>query len=476
MSIDRMWKIEGILTTETPLHIGDGFTTQHGKIKEGDRPEDKCVDITSVVTDCNGMAYIPATSIKGNIRSWIKSRLGFTCIIEKVFGSESNKKESAMGGKAEFWNAYALEGQDVCYNGSYWRPERLTDVTVSVALDRRRKTAIDRKLFYYEFVPPGIKFNLTVIIPSANMNEVAHLFYALEYGFSDENPIGIGASTSDGWGRLKWELRDIKKIDTKDVEKWVNETIGKKCDFAPLDKEESQYLTNEACKFSCSALLNKTERFNIELKFKGPFLVNDPGRVVKGETEDHIPKRNHDGNIILPAKSFRGTFRSQAERIIRTLDGKACCPSDPCKPDKSDKKPCLACQIFGSTGQKSLVSFTDFVQSNEKKCIKQEFVAIDRFTGGGAKSLKFNAQAVIDPELKGTISYKPNIEDWAKGLLALTLRDLEEGDITFGFGSAKGYGKCEAETDFLVKENRDEINRWVKEFRKKVKEEGASND
>ena len=71
MSTNRMWRIEGILTTRTLLHIGDGFTTHHCKIKEGDKPEDKCVDITSVVTDVNGKAYIPGTSIKGDIRAWI---------------------------------------------------------------------------------------------------------------------------------------------------------------------------------------------------------------------------------------------------------------------------------------------------------------------------------------------------------------------------------------------------------------------
>jgi len=493
MSFSRMWRIEGILTTKTPLHIGDGFTTHHCKIKEGDKPEDKCVDITSVVKDVNGRAYLPGTSIKGDIRAWIKSR-GCPAydIFEQIFGSEDTKKKEAMGGKAEFWNAYALplEEQNISYCGSYWRPERLTDVTVSVALDRRKKTAIDQKLFYYEFVPPGIKFKVTITVPFASMNEIALLLYALEYGFSDDNPIVIGASTGDDWGRLGWKLENISKIDAEDVKKWINDnSMGKKCDFVSIkEKEEFQNLKDEASKLACPAK-NGTDRINVKLKFKGPFLVNDPGEVKqinKDETDenkkiDHIPRRNHDKKIILPAKSFRGAFRSQAERIIRTLGGRACCPSDPCKPDKSDKpdkKPCLACQIFGSTGQKSLISFTDFVQCDTEnpEIKRQEFIAIDRFTGGGAKSLKFNAEAVIDPELKGTISIdKSKIENWGKGLLALTIRDLMEGDITFGFGSAKGYGKCEAEMDFLVEKNRKDINTCVNEFREKVKKEGANN-
>ena len=40
---------------------------------------------------------------------------------------------------------------------------------------------------------------------------------------------------------------------------------------------------------------------------------------------------------------------------------------------------------------------------------------------------------------------KAGVASPAAGLLALTLRDLLEGDVTFGFGAAKGYGACTAE-------------------------------
>jgi hypothetical protein len=68
-------------------------------------------------------------------------------------------------------------------------------------------------------------------------------------------------------------------------------------------------------------------------------------------------------------------------------------------------------------------------------------LAIDRFTGGGADGLKFNAQAVYQPVLSGTLRLDVRRLDlWALGLLALTLRDALEGDLTFGFGASKGYG------------------------------------
>ena len=82
---------------------------------------------------------------------------------------------------------------------------------------------------------------------------------------------------------------------------------------------------------------------------------------------------------------------------------------------------------------------------------KQEFVAIDRFTGGGAPQLKFNATSRYQPILKGQLSIDlarlayADAGGWAIALLVLVLRDLVEGDIRLGFGSAKGFGALHAE-------------------------------
>ena len=110
MRNSRIWRIGGILTTVTSLHIGDGDITKHCKLKDGE----KYIEITSVVKDIDCRAYIPGTSLKGNIRSWLKRK---SCVpynvLEELFGSEDSQKEDALGGKAEFWNAYALPEQSM---------------------------------------------------------------------------------------------------------------------------------------------------------------------------------------------------------------------------------------------------------------------------------------------------------------------------------------------------------------------------
>jgi CRISPR/Cas system CSM-associated protein Csm3 (group 7 of RAMP superfamily) len=203
----------------------------------------------------------------------------------------------------------------------------------------------------------------------------------------------------------------------------------------------------------------------ITLNFESHFLVNDPSQTGTMEEEKpaHAPLRDSAGRIVLPASSFRGALRSQAEKILRTLRGEQAA----CYPDSKGPRPaceavysvselrrlCPVCQLFGAPGWRSPLGISDFktndVVSDDELFI-QEFLAIDRFTGGGAKGAKFNARAIYRPRLSGSISI--NLEAlaragagcWALGLLTLTLRDMIEGDIRFGFGAAKGYGIARA--------------------------------
>jgi hypothetical protein len=69
-----------------------------------------------------------------------------------------------------------------------------------------------------------------------------------------------------------------------------------------------------------------------------------------------------------------------------------------------------------------------------------DFLAIDRFTGGGAEGLKFDALALWRPAFKARI-FLENPDDWELGWLTLVLRDLAEGWLRVGFGAAKGFGK-----------------------------------
>ncbi len=125
---------------------------------------------------------------------------------------------------------------------------------------------------------------------------------------------------------------------------------------------------------------------------------------------------------------------------------------------------CPVCRLFGSTGWQSRIRITQVAFQGSRLSLenellhKQDFVAIDRFHGGSRDTAKFDAAFFQSPAFTITLELVQDLNEQAKGLLALTLRDLEEGDIFFGFGRSKGYGKILAEEttitggEFLVAE------------------------
>ena len=218
------------------------------------------------------------------------------------------------------------------------------------------------------------------------------------------------------------------------------------------------------------------------LQAEGPLLTNDT--MVSGTIGfDHAPLLAQMGDWsrpVLTGAGLRGVLRSHAERIARTLatfqawdsaqDGDqrkqhflSRCPA--CSPVESrkdaplascdtllkgqipsseivdDEHLCLACRLFGSTRRGSRLIVEDAPFAGEKVILKMlDFLAIDRFTGGGAEGLKFDALALWKPAFTLRL-YLENPEEWELGWLALVLRDLEEGWLSVGFGAAKGFGR-----------------------------------
>jgi CRISPR/Cas system CSM-associated protein Csm3 (group 7 of RAMP superfamily) len=469
------WLITGTLTTLSPLHIGGDLPLKKDIYPMADKKKKETVEVTTVVTDYKGHAYIPGSAIKGNIREWMEANGYDKAAIEEIFGSPHYKKEGRLGGRMEFADCFAVEPfptfSDIEKRPPYWnwdKGERLTGITASVAIDRMTGTAADKKLFHYEYVPEGISFNVTITGQDVDKGHIEALVHALENGFSkaEKNPITLGASTANGWGRLEWKRGKISRMTKGDVDEWLKKPVA---GYRMLESLLSYDLKPEAK----PKAKQDTIEIGIKLKFDGPFLVNDKSKskAVTGDEHqaDFNPRRDTKGNVILPSESFRGAFRSQAEKIIRTVGGNACSPKKPCKAilkKENVKKLCLACRLFGASGWKTALDIPPFELAECKENeFRQDFIAVDRFTGGAKDGAKFDAMSVLDPLFSGVIRVdKTKVEDWGFGLLALTLRDLAEGDITFGFGAAKGYGACRAEVKWPADKGKEFLKKAVESF------------
>jgi CRISPR/Cas system CSM-associated protein Csm3 (group 7 of RAMP superfamily) len=266
-------------------------------------------------------------------------------------------------------------------------------------------------------------------------------------------------------------LTNIRAIDRAGVAAWLqadNPAVGYQALVSLPPERRSELETSAKALVARNPANQCSIRLAVNISFDGSFLVNDASQTGKGEGKhDHAPLLDGlAGDALLPASSLRGALRSQAEKILRTMKGPlAACyadgqgPRPPCGPVRRKRdleRLCPVCKVFGASGWRSPVQVSDFTRlpampPASGQFVTQEFLAIDRFTGGGAAHLKFNAQSAYRPRLAGTLAVDLEALDragagpWALLLVALVLRDLKEGDIPLGFGVAKGYGACACE-------------------------------
>lgn len=484
MTFKERFTICGILTTQSSLHIGCGQTIAHPELQYRDGSSHRRdVDISAVVTDHRCKPYIPGSSLKGRLRSILRHQVD-QVMLDFLFGTEQQKDDRSRAGCLEFGDSMYVDGPPThaSLNVPYWHNERGTGILSAVAIDRKTRTAADEKLLHREFVPPLSTFSVEITGNGLNEESIAVLLHGLDQlrvpGF------GLGADSGDGQGCLSWQLKLIRRLRKADLETWklqplppIGTAAGSLLDAAELQAIQKRSVAYGATK-NCDG---PAVRLTIKLHFSGPFLVNDQyqtqARTTNQGDPSFAPLRDINGETLLPARSIRGALRSQAERILRTLSttaiphkaGALSCDAIYAICDLG--KLCLACQLFGTAGWRAPLWLSDFTPDPMNGGaagipLEQEFLAIDRFTGGGADGLKFHGKFAYKPILTGTLNLAMK-EPWMLGFLCLLLRDLAEGDISLGFGASKGYGACRAEFDWAQLGGTDERKAWVRAFREK---------
>jgi CRISPR/Cas system CSM-associated protein Csm3 (group 7 of RAMP superfamily) len=188
-----------------------------------------------------------------------------------------------------------------------------------------------------------------------------------------------------------------------------------------------------------------------------------------------------DRTVYLPGSSLKGTLRSYAEKIARTLsEGQQ--PKEPppfcCNPLGNSNKlgaadyfcgsflekrsatekhalACPICRTFGHTSQASHVRLSDAYPLNPNKpddraiweqanqTDERDGVAIDRVSGAVAVG-PFNLEVVTQGAFYGSLTLH-NFQLWQIGLLAIVLRDLSQGRVPIGFAKSRGLGRVSVE-------------------------------
>lgn len=503
------FRIQGTLTTNSPLHVGDGFEIE---MQINGHP----VQVATVITDNRHKPFIPGSALKGILRQRGEQHSTRIDLIHSLFGTDNPNNETA--GRLTIHNALMLttksstpplfgtvfQGGRVPLN---WNPDRMTYVMAGSALNRITRTARENKLYHYEVVPPNMVFQVVIDGEALEEHEQAMLMECLDQ-FNVLDGIAAGGFISHGFGRMKWNLEQVSGLRNEgELNQWVNRAAQ---DSLVGYRSLPVISTQEIARIRNNARLDLSPGANalildMEICFDGPFMINDPSGAYKtpGENDRNddgqIPNANPggqdslshaylkgcDGQAVLTGKSLHGALRMQAEKIVRTIvQGdpveKACYIDSrdrACRPVASlaeAEKLCYTCRLFGGSGWRSPITIYDFLPENgcEGEEFIQEFVGIDRFTGGAAEEMKFNAAYLYRPCMKGKLKIELNrIEPKHLGLLILTFRDLMEGDIPLGFGASKGFGACHARIAGIAFPDFDIP--WLQEI---LTETGCEND
>ncbi len=205
-----------------------------------------------------------------------------------------------------------------------------------------------------------------------------------------------------------------------------------------------------------------------------------------------------DGIPFIPGSSLKGVIRAHTERLLRTLDAMdkkhgderlwACDPLDErnrcviakccekcgdCKGDCCNdcgrckscmvkrsqvngvlndgkfteelwSKSCTACRLFGSQWLASRVAFQDAMLSNGNELLRlteiRDGVGIDRDLGSAKQRIKYDYEVVPAGARFDVRIIVENAEQWEIGLLLLSLKAMEQGELSVGGKTTRGLG------------------------------------
>ncbi len=478
--------ITAILTARTAVHIGSG---------EGN-------DVTDALVrrDAEGQPFISGTAIAGALRTLLTRlapRLGqesckalserkedrrksCDCAVCRLFGDINPGDEEGSTSAASrllVFNAHPADASS--------RPL----IRDGVGIDRVTGTAARAGAvkFDLEVLPAGAKFELRMELRDATQEDELLLAAGLAEWVAGR--LWLGGRVARGLGAFKLDNLQFKTfcLDTPEqvlaflksdepwqhaeaVDGWLEKQLSS-IEKYPAENSKSQPVARGWLSLAGT------------LQAESVLLTNDT--LASGASGfDHAPLLAQWGDWqkpVLSGAGIRGVLRSHAERLARTLatlqaagkeDFLRRCPA--CDPnvrdsDKETKLPlescdsllkkagvaasaevsadslCLACRLFGSPrfGSRLIVEDAPYqpTEKQSRPVFKMlDFLAIDRFTGGGAEGAKLDALALWRPTFTLRLHLE-NSEPWELGWLWFVLRDLSEGWLSVGFGGAKGFGR-----------------------------------
>jgi len=424
--------VTGVLETLGPLRVGSGFD-EPAAASAADQDDARGL-LTAVCRDGAGAPYLPGSTLRGFLRRRAPTD---AASVERLFGSARRAKPpGAAAGREDFGRAGALRVYDArCLTD----PPPLLDTATRIAIDPITRAARDHHLFSEQRVPAGTRFRCRFELDRIDLADLDAFIAALS-AFDGGAANGLGASRSRLHGRLRWTadgLR-VRTLSRADHLQWLCTDQ----DLEQLYQEQVVLPGTDPTGTLASGPVGAARRLVLRIYPRSPLLVSIQPRRTAGARTPHRTFRLDGDQVQVPASSLKGMLRAQARRILLTI----LVHRHPRAPEarRREVADTLLGVVFGNTAAMAglLVDEARGAFDPDRDVHPQTFNAIDRFTGGVAAQRLYQVAAVRPRRLDWQLVIQPHLlaQPWALGLLCYLLRDALEGDLTLGWGRARGYG------------------------------------
>lgn len=443
------------LQLQAPLHIGSSDVSE-----ETD---------AAILRDSKQNILLPGTSIAGVFRSRAEEYWGQeNALVHRFFGSPPGKmKKDGLVSKMVFDDAF-IENPG------------FQEIRDGVGINRQTLSARTGVKYDFEVVYANAELEVwfSVDLTDDEVDDFKKMISPVLDEFSQCIFIGGKASRGLGWGQLV--VKDVYVFPFfRNKQSIIGYLTGTPEDtWQSYRSSPEDYLKQQVTSPSQNSHWWGSILIDLTLKTENePFVVKSG--LPKGQTEcdvEFVTGKLYDSRAnafkdveFIPGASIKGIFRARAEKILRTFDLKGI--ADPTDhefvrelkkeveklkgKESSERAKNIhqllgpVCGLFGSPYTKARVFFMDAFPVDGNPVLPErrkrfDHVAINRFTGGAMSKAKFESEVVYKTDFRCRIYLEnPKLEELA--LIGHVLKDLYLGDLRFGYGKTKGYGKLRGE-------------------------------
>lgn len=224
--------LKGKVETLTAIRIGAGRSTA---VVGSDLP---------VVRDTEGAPYIPGSSFKGVLRSYVESILRSIANHRHIVCNPTNNDEQCITREemkplrekhndqlilektcwacqlfGSLWYASKLQIRDLHVQPDIWFDQY--QQRDGVAIDRDTETASEGKLYDYQIVPAGVLFDFHVIVDNATDWQLGMLYLGLSA--FERGELTIGGGSSRGLGAIELSLDSSSYVDKHHIIQYLTD-------------------------------------------------------------------------------------------------------------------------------------------------------------------------------------------------------------------------------------------------------------